>query len=40
MESPYLAELAAQYATRDGVRKAILTYEILGPAIAMREQSY
>jgi hypothetical protein len=40
MESPYLSELAAQYSTRDGFRKAILSYEILGPPIALRQQSY
>jgi hypothetical protein len=33
----YLSELAAQYATQDGFRKAILNYEILGPPISLRE---
>ncbi len=37
MEHPYLAELAAQYATRDGFRKAILNYEILGPPLSLRD---
>ncbi|MGA2070782.1 MAG: hypothetical protein ABSG97_05485 [Sedimentisphaerales bacterium] len=36
-EHPYLAELVAQYATKDGFRKAILNYEILGPPIALRD---
>jgi hypothetical protein len=40
LEHPYLAELSAQYATRDGFRKAILNYEILGPPLAFREQGY
>jgi hypothetical protein len=34
----YLAELAEQYATQDGFRKAILNYEILGPPLALREK--
>jgi hypothetical protein len=33
----YLSELAEQYATQDGFRKAILNYEILGPPISLRE---
>ena len=36
-QHPYLAELAEQYATQDGFRKAILNYEILGPPLALRE---
>jgi hypothetical protein len=36
-QHPYLAELAGQYATQDGFRKAILNYEILGPPLALRE---
>jgi hypothetical protein len=36
-QHPYLAELAGQYATQDGLRKAILNYEILGPPLALRE---
>ena len=35
----YLSELAEQYATQDGFRKAILNYEILGPPLALREHS-
>jgi hypothetical protein len=31
----YLTELAEQYATQDGFRKAILNYEILGPPLAL-----
>lgn len=34
---PYLAELAEQYADPDGLRKAILHYEILGTPLALRE---
>jgi len=37
---PYLAELAKQYATQDGFRKAILNYEILGPPLALRDYVY
>ncbi|MGA2324320.1 MAG: hypothetical protein ABSG22_10775 [Sedimentisphaerales bacterium] len=37
-QHPYLAELAEQYATQDGFRKAILNYEILGPPLALREK--
>jgi hypothetical protein len=33
----YLSELAEQYATQNGFRKAILNYEILGPPISLRE---
>ncbi len=33
----YLSELAEQYATQDGFRKAILNYEILGPPLALRD---
>jgi hypothetical protein len=36
-ENPYLTELMEQYSTRDGFRKAILNYEILGPPISMRD---
>ncbi len=32
----YLSELAEQYSTADGFRKAILNYEILGPPVALR----
>jgi hypothetical protein len=32
----YLTELATQYSTADGFRKAILNYEILGPPLALR----
>ena len=32
----YLLELAEQYATQDGFRKAILNYEILGPPVSLR----
>jgi hypothetical protein len=39
LESPYLAELAAQYATRDGFRKAVLNYEIFGPPLSLRERT-
>ena len=39
-QHPYLAELAEQYATRDGFRKAILNYEILGPPLALRDYVY
>lgn len=34
---PYLAELAEQYTDPDGLRKAILHYEILGTPLALRE---
>jgi predicted DNA-binding protein (UPF0251 family) len=37
-QHPYLAELAEQYATQNGFRKAILNYEILGPPLALREK--
>jgi hypothetical protein len=37
-QHPYLAELAEQYATKGGLRKAILNYEILGPPLALREK--
>jgi hypothetical protein len=33
----YLFELAEQYSTANGLRKAILNYEILGPPLALRE---
>jgi hypothetical protein len=33
----YLSELAEQYATQDGFRKAILNYEILGPPLSLRD---
>jgi hypothetical protein len=33
----YLSELAEQYTTQDGFRKAILNYEILGPPLSLRE---
>jgi hypothetical protein len=33
----YLSELAEQYASQDGFRKAILNYEILGPPLALRD---
>jgi hypothetical protein len=33
----YLSEMATQYSTADGLRKAILNYEILGPPLALRE---
>ena len=36
-QHPYLAELAKQYATQNGLRKAILNYEILGPPLALRD---
>ena len=36
----YLTELAEQYATQDGFRKAILNYEILGPPLALRDYVY
>jgi len=39
-QHPYLAELAKQYATRDGFRRAILNYEILGPPLALRDYVY
>jgi FtsZ-interacting cell division protein ZipA len=39
-QHPYLAELAEQYATQDGFRKAILNYEILGPPLALRDYVY
>ena len=32
----YISELAEQYSTADGFRKAILNYEILGPPVALR----
>ena len=32
----YLSELAEQYSTADGFRKAILNYEILGPPVSLR----
>jgi len=32
----YLLELAEQYATQDGFRKAVLNYEILGPPVSLR----
>ena len=32
----YLLDLAEQYATQDGFRKAILNYEILGPPVSLR----
>ena len=35
-QHPYLLELAEQYATQDGFRKAILNYEILGPPVSLR----
>jgi len=34
---PYLAELTEQFANPDGLRKAFLTYEILGKPIALRD---
>jgi hypothetical protein len=34
---PYLTELAEQYTEPDGLRKAILHYEILGTPLALRE---
>jgi hypothetical protein len=34
---PYLTELAEQYTEPDGLRKAILHYEILGKPLALRE---
>ncbi len=34
---PYLADLAEQYADPNGLRKAILSYEILGAPLALRE---
>ena len=39
-QHPYLAELAEQYATQNGFRKAILNYEILGPPLALRDYVY
>ena len=36
----YLSELAEQYSTADGFRKAILNYEILGPPLALRDYVY
>jgi len=36
-QHPYLAELAEQYAHADGLRKAILNYEIFGPPLALRD---
>lgn len=36
-QHPYLAELAEQYTAQDGLRKAILNYEILGPPLSLRD---
>jgi hypothetical protein len=34
---PYLADIAEQYSDPDGLRKALLHYEILGTPLALRE---
>ncbi len=36
-QHPYLAELAGQFTHADGLRKAILNYEILGPPLSLRD---
>ena len=36
-QHPYLAELAEQFTHADGLRKAILNYEILGPPLSLRD---
>ncbi len=33
----HISELAEQYSTPNGFRKAILNYEILGPPLALRD---
>lgn len=38
-QSHYLAELAEHYSSTDGLRKAILNYEILGPPVGLRQQN-